>query len=188
MRLGLGGYGRTSDSGSLRNSAFGEALRDGTLDLPPARVISGAEQRGPLPHVFVGDEAFPLMTHLLRPFPGQHHTQEKRVFNYRLSRARLVVECAFGILASRWRMYRRVIGTSPVVAEVCVRATCVLHNFLERKKLQGRIIIIPSTDPEALRDAPRMGSNNATSLTIQMREAYCAFFNEEGAVPWQPRA
>ena len=33
------GYGRTSDS--VRNSAFGEALRDGTLDLPPARVISG---------------------------------------------------------------------------------------------------------------------------------------------------
>ncbi|XP_030205537.1 protein ALP1-like [Gadus morhua] len=189
----VGGYGRTSDSGSLRNSAFGEALRDGTLDLPPARVISGAEQRGPLPHVFVGDEAFPLMTHLLRPFPGQHHTQEKRVFNYRLSRARLVVECAFRILASRWRMYRRVIGTSPEVAEVCVRATCVLHNFLERKKLQGRRRgveqnIEPSTDPEALRDAPRMGSNNATRLTIQMREAYCAFFNEEGAVPWQPRA
>ncbi|XP_059929868.1 uncharacterized protein LOC132473675 [Gadus macrocephalus] len=90
----VGGYGRMSDSGSLRNSAFGEALRDGTLDLPPAHVISGAEQRGPLPHMFVGDEAFPLMTHLLRPFPGQHHTQEKRVFNYRLSRARLVVECA----------------------------------------------------------------------------------------------
>ena len=90
-------------------------------------------------------------------------------------------------------MYRRVIGTSPEVAEVCVRATCVLHNFLERKKLQGRRHrvepnIEPSTDPEALRDAPRMGSNNATSLTIQMREAYCAFFNEEGAVPWQPRA
>uniref|UniRef100_A0A8C5AZ13 DDE Tnp4 domain-containing protein n=1 Tax=Gadus morhua TaxID=8049 RepID=A0A8C5AZ13_GADMO len=122
----------------LASAIVWEALRDGTLDLPPARVISGAEQRGPLPHVFVGDEAFPLMTHLLRPFPGQHHTLEKRVFNYRLSRARLVVECAFGILASRLRMYRRVIGTSPEVAEVCVRATCVLHNFLERKKLQGR--------------------------------------------------
>lgn len=54
----VGGYGRTSDSGSLRNSAFGEGLQDGTLDLPPDRVIVGAEQRGPLPHVF------PLKTHL----------------------------------------------------------------------------------------------------------------------------
>ena len=55
------------------------------------------------------------------------------VFNYRLSRARPVVECAFGILASRWRMYQRAIATS---AEVCVKATCVLHNFLREKKLQ----------------------------------------------------
>ncbi|KAK0139803.1 Protein ALP1-like [Merluccius polli] len=189
----VGGYGRTSDSGSLRNSVFGEALRDGTLDLPPDRVVSGAEQRGPLPHVFVGDEAFPLMTNLLRPFPGRNHPPEKRVFNYRLSRARLVVECAFGILASRWRMYRRVIATSPPVAEVCVKATCVLHNFLRRKKLQRcrrRVEpdIEPSTAPEALRHASRMGANNANRATIQMREAYCAYFNEEGAVAWQPRA
>ena len=190
----VGGYGRTSDSGSLRNSVFGEGLRDGTLDLPPDRAISGAEQRGPLPHVFVGDEAFPLMTHLLRPFPGRNHTIVKRVFNYRLSRARLVVECAFGILASRWRLYRRVIATSPEVAEISVKATCVLHNYLRLKKLQRwrrrRVEpdIEPSTAPEALRDAPRMGSNNATRQTIQMREAYCAFFNEEGRVAWQPRA
>ncbi|KAK0133604.1 Protein ALP1-like [Merluccius polli] len=190
----VGGYGRTSDSGSLRNSVFGEGLRDGTLDLPPDRVVSGAEQRGPLPYVFVGDEAFPLMTNLLRPFPGRNHPPMKRVFNYCLSRARLVVECAFGILASRWRMYRRMIATSPQVAEVCVKATCVLHNFLRRKKLQRwrrrRVEpdIEPSTAPEALWHAPRMGANNANRATIQMREAYCAYFNEEGAVAWQPRA
>ncbi|KAL1277008.1 hypothetical protein QQF64_023681 [Cirrhinus molitorella] len=61
------GYGRTSDSGTLRNSAFGESLRDGTLDLPPDAAIPGAEHRGSLPCVFVGDEAFPLTTNLLRP-------------------------------------------------------------------------------------------------------------------------
>lgn len=190
----VGGYGSTSESGSLRNSAFGEGLLDGILDIPPDRVISGAEERGPLPYTFVGDEGFPLMTHLLRPFPGRHLPQEKRVFNYRLSRARLVVECAFGILASRWRMYRRVIVTSPEVAELCVKATCVLHNFLRAKKMQRwrrrRVEpdIEPSTAPEALRDAPRMGSNNANRQAIQLRETYCAYFNEEGAVPWQPRA
>ena len=79
-------------------------------------------------------------------------------------------------------MYRCVIGTSPEVTEVCVRATCVLQNFLRRKNLQrwGRRSvepeIEPSTDPEALRNAPRMGTNNATRLTMQMREAYSAFF------------
>nr|XP_055053261.1 uncharacterized protein LOC129438525 [Misgurnus anguillicaudatus] len=189
----VGGYGRTSDSGTLRNSSFGEGLRDGMLDLPPDAVIPGAEQRGPLPYVFVGDEAFPLMTNLLRPYPGHHVPPERRVFNYRLSRARLVVECAFGILSVRWRMYRRVIATSPEVAEVCVKATCVLHNFLRMKTLEGgrcahraELTIDPSSASDALRDAPRMGSNNATRRAIEFRETYCAYFNQEGAVPWQP--
>ncbi|KAJ4925930.1 hypothetical protein JOQ06_008115 [Pogonophryne albipinna] len=109
----VGGFGRSSDSGSLRNSAFGESLRDGSLQLPPDTVIPGAERLGLLPHVFVGDEAFPLLDNLLRPFPGRQITRERRMYNYRLSRARLVVECAFGILSSRWRMFRHAITTSP---------------------------------------------------------------------------
>ncbi|KAM3850458.1 uncharacterized protein ACN63O_019638 [Diretmus argenteus] len=126
----VGGYGRTSDGGSLFNSAFGEGLRNGTLDLPQDSIIPGAEHRGPLPYVFVADEAFPLRRDLMRPFPGANISRPQRLFNYRLSRARLVVEDAFGILSSQRRMYRRVIGTSPETAELCVRATCVLHNFL----------------------------------------------------------
>ncbi|KAJ4946069.1 hypothetical protein JOQ06_023744 [Pogonophryne albipinna] len=109
----VGGFGRSSDSESLRNFAFGEGLRDGSLQLPPDTVIPGAERLGLLPHVFVGDEAFPLLDNLLRPFPGRQLTRERRLFNYRHSRARLVVECAFGILSSQWRMFRRVITTSP---------------------------------------------------------------------------
>ena len=126
-------------------------------------------------------------------FPGRHLTPEGRVFNYRLTRARLVVELVFGILASRWRMYRRVMATSPEVAEICVKATCVLRHFLRAKKLQRwrrrRVEpdIDPSSAPEVLRDVPRMGSNNATRQALQIREAYCAHFNAEGAVAWQPR-
>ncbi|XP_033978104.1 protein ANTAGONIST OF LIKE HETEROCHROMATIN PROTEIN 1-like [Trematomus bernacchii] len=185
----VGGFGRSSDSGSLRNSAFGESLRDGSLQLPPDTVIPGAEQLGLLPHVFVGDEAFPLLDNLLRPFPGRHLTRERRMFNYRLSRARLVVECAFGILSSQWRMFRRVITTSPEVTELCVKATCVLHNFLRRKTIgrRSRTPLADSTDEATptLLDAPRMGSNNATRRSIQLRETFSSYFNEEGAVPWQ---
>ncbi|XP_034092899.1 protein ANTAGONIST OF LIKE HETEROCHROMATIN PROTEIN 1-like [Gymnodraco acuticeps] len=185
----VGGFGRSSDSGSLRNSAFGESLRDGSLQLPPETVIAGSERRGPLPHVFVGDEAFPLLDNLLRPFPGRHLTRERRLFNYRLSRARLVVECAFGILSTQWRMLRRVITTSPEVTELCVKAACVLHNFLRRKTIDmpSRTPIARSTDEvtPTLCDAPRMGSNNATRRSIQQRETFCSYFNEEGAVRWQ---
>ncbi|XP_056464855.1 uncharacterized protein LOC130404233 [Gadus chalcogrammus] len=64
------------------------------------------------------DEALPLRTNLMTPFPGRILPRERRVFNYRLSRARLVVENAFGILSSQWRIYRRVIEVRPEQAEI----------------------------------------------------------------------
>uniref|UniRef100_A0A3B1JES6 DDE Tnp4 domain-containing protein n=1 Tax=Astyanax mexicanus TaxID=7994 RepID=A0A3B1JES6_ASTMX len=189
----IGGYGRTSDGGSLYNSAFGERLRDGTLQLPEDTVISGSDHRGPIPHVFVGDEAFPLRSNLMRPFPGTNLPREQRVFNYRLSRARLVVECAFGILSSQWRMYRRVIGVSPATAEVCVKATCILHNFFRVTSLRGEHRVSnPNPAPEddtnvALQEVSRMGTNNATREAITIRGTFTSFFNQEGAVSWQDR-
>ncbi|KAM6922840.1 uncharacterized protein PEZ65_011133 [Lycodopsis pacificus] len=106
--IDVGGYGRTSDGGSLANS--GQALKSGTLQLP-------ADHQGLQPHVFVADEAFPLRKNLMRPFPGRILPRDCRIFNYRLSRARLVVENAFGILSSQWRMYRRAIEVHPEVCE-----------------------------------------------------------------------
>ncbi|KAL2087170.1 hypothetical protein ACEWY4_018229 [Coilia grayii] len=68
---------------------------------------------------------------LLRPFPGSHLTRDRRVYNYRLSHARLTVECAFGILSSQWRMYKPVIAIMEHPTVSCRGPlTCSVHRAI----------------------------------------------------------
>ena len=61
----------------------------------------------PLPFVIVGDEAFPLKKYLLRPYPvfSARNDENKQIYNYRLTRARRVVENAFGVLTQKFRLF-----------------------------------------------------------------------------------
>ena len=67
---------------------------------------------------------------MIRPFPGKLLPQQKRIFNYRLSRARSIVENAFGILAARFRVFHRPLMVSVENAKTVVKGAVVLHNFL----------------------------------------------------------
>ncbi|XP_049338723.1 uncharacterized protein LOC125803951 [Astyanax mexicanus] len=182
----VGAYGKTSDGGTLANLIFGQALRNGSLDLPEDSLLPGAEHLGPQPHVFVADEAFPLRRNLLRPFPGSRSSHRNRIYNYRLSRARMVVENTFGILAAQWRMYRWVIGTNPDNAGACVKATCILHNFMQiTDRNPSTVAVSEGEAASALQNAPRAGSNYAAREAIRMREKFSNYFSAEGAVAWQ---
>lgn len=48
--------------------------------------------------VFIGDDAYPLKTNLMKPFPRRNLTNEKIIFSYRLLITRTIVECVFGII------------------------------------------------------------------------------------------
>ena len=183
--IDVGGFGRSNDAGVLSNSLFGQALSTGTLQLPADQLLPGADHRGPQPHVFVADEAFPLQRHLMRPFSRESlTTAERQSFNYRLSRARLVVENAFGILSSQWRMYRHVIEVCPEVADLRVKATCVLHNYIQ-SMTPTQAVNINGGLADPLPDLRGVGANNAGMDALGVREAFTAYFSGEGKVPWQ---
>ena len=75
--------------------------RENQVRLPPVLLSRFLVRHVPV--VILGDPAYPLLTWLMKPYTGTGLSQEQRRFNYRLSRACIVVECAFGRLEGRWR-------------------------------------------------------------------------------------
>lgn len=106
----VGAYGKDCDSNVLKNTRIGKEIYSGQLKVPEAKALSQSLKEVPVPYVFVADEAFSLGKNVMRPFPSKGLTAPKRIFNYRLSRARRFVECVFGIMSNKWRILNRPIG------------------------------------------------------------------------------
>ena len=81
-------------------------------------------------HSIGGDKAFPLRCDLMWPSARNTLTNETHIFNYRLSRARRVVEITFGILANYSRIYHWAIYLNPNNVTIVVKETVVLPNIL----------------------------------------------------------
>ena len=138
IMVDVGAYGRNSDGGILSQSNIGKALENGNLKIPPDQYLAGTTQTAPC--VIVGDEAFPLKRYLMRPFPSSQLDDEgNKNFNYRLTLARRLVECTFGILSQKFRIFNRRIQLTPKNVDYVILATCVLHYFI--KKYDGFITI-----------------------------------------------
>ena len=69
--MDLGDTGRRSDGRVFSNSEFGKALETGYLSLPAPCPLPGSTQPD-IPFVMVGDEAFPLKSYMMRPYPGKN--------------------------------------------------------------------------------------------------------------------
>lgn len=92
MNTCVGWPGSVHDARVLSNSEVFAKGESGTLAPSSVKQIFDVH----VPVVILGDPAYPLLTWLMKPYTGSSLSQEQRQSNYRLSRARIVVECAFG--------------------------------------------------------------------------------------------
>lgn len=92
----------------------------------------------------------------MKPFSRKNLNEEQAIFNYRLSRAHRIVENAFGILASRFRILLREINLSPEKATLIVQECTHLHNFLRMKKIEltTKEVLTLKTQRQAISKTP----------------------------------
>ena len=120
-------------------------------------------------------------------------TREERIANYRISRGRRVVENAFGILVSRFRVMRTTIELPPETVREVVFTCVVLHNIL-RSQYQGQHgDQQPGEDDDdvpgdcgLIGGAAGGGQDRNPAREAKRQRGYLKdYFNNEGAVAWQ---
>lgn len=180
--IDVGSYGANSDSNILKHSALGEKLNAGNLNIPQAQTLPYEENGKPMPFVIVGDQAFALSKHIVRPYSTRNLSTKQRVCNYRICRARRLVECTFGILANKWRIFHRPLDVTTKLAEDIVNSCCVLHNFVRRR---DGIRVADECYESPLEGISRIGVRADFSGT-EVRDYFANYFiSLQGSVPWQ---
>jgi len=207
--IDVGANGRQSDAGVYGNCSLSEALEKNSLNLPAPSYLTNSKIVAP--YVVVADDAFALKTYMIKPFP-ERLTDDlpSQIFNYRLSRARRIVENAFGMLANRWRLLRDRIALKPETATKVVLACCALQNFLISHTTYSRHVYMPSglVDTENINNelivngkwreeamptsswmnvGRQLGNNNPLYCAKAVRISFRDYFNGPGAVPWQEK-
>ena len=139
----------------------------------------------------------------MRPFSRKSLTNERRkIFNYRLSRARRIIENTFGILVSRWRVFQTPINATPEKVEKIILATVALHNYLrqtdnatytpngfvDNESSSGELIDgswRSEIDTNNLKSIRRIRNSRYAATALQTRKNLSNYFVNEGSVSWQ---
>ncbi|KAG0423853.1 hypothetical protein HPB47_000384 [Ixodes persulcatus] len=124
--ISVGSPGKCHDANVYGRSPLGRLLEDYQVAVP--RSIGGTE----IPPIVLCDQAFPLTRNLMKPFPHSlSPPQDEGDYNYALSKARRVVENAFGRLKARFRIVLKRMEVRIDNVNAVVRACCILHNVCE---------------------------------------------------------
>eukprot|EP00057_Strongylocentrotus_purpuratus_P014074 XP_011668548.1 PREDICTED: putative nuclease HARBI1 [Strongylocentrotus purpuratus] len=193
----VGSNGSAGDAQVFNNSELKEAIEKGVIGIPPPEPLPHDDQ--PMPYFIAADDAFALRTWLMKPFSKRNMDNSERIFNYRLSRGRRIVENAFGILAHRFRCLLTTMQQDPNTVTSIVLSCICLHNLLRLRKRKEHTTVADQEDAnhniipgEWRKDNPLLdgisdlGRNSTTNAAKKQREYFRAYYNSEvGSVPWQ---
>ena len=196
----IGGPGSSSDAGIFLHSELREVLEGNEVDLPDPEPLPNDTE--PIPYFIIGDDAFPLRQWCMKPYSRSNMAREARIFNYRLSRARRVVENAFGILSQKFMCLRVTMPQRPDRVETIVLACVVLHNLIRMRFRAGHdpdVVdtedprthhLIPGSWRQGVAFTPLAGGGFAGNRELRVakvqREVLCKYYNSEaGRVAWQ---
>ena len=194
----VGINGRVSDGGVWKYCSLKKALDSSSnpLNVPEPKPLPNSNKV--LPMVLLADDAFPLSTNIMKPFPNRGQSKEQKIFSYRLSRGRRLIENAFGILSSKFRVFHTTIGLSPEKVEKIVLACCALHNFLRKHSSQYLSLGLVDVEDETSGTITLGSWRNEEQLTpinhnlgrvpdaaMEIRHQFMDYFSNEGSVSWQ---
>ncbi|KAK5647953.1 hypothetical protein RI129_002845 [Pyrocoelia pectoralis] len=119
--VSLGVNGGVSDGDIFHRSSLATWLNNNDLHIPPPDFLSGTQNKAP--YVIVANDAFPLSINLMKPYSQRGLSYDTRIFNYRLTRARRMIENSVGMLANRFRVLLNPINLA-VVCRKCNPCMC----------------------------------------------------------------
>jgi hypothetical protein len=102
-----------------------------------------------------------------------HQDEEKKIFNYRLSRARNTVENTFGILARKFRIFERKLNVSHEHSVTIIMATCCLHDTCHWTESDLQVSL---SNVEGLRSLRRSGGTSRQDA-LEVRECFKQYFS-----------
>lgn len=187
--IDVGSKGRISDGGVFSRSTLYTAIERDMLNIPAPSFLPGSDIK--TPYVIIADDAFALKTYMMKPYNFRGQDIGQRVFNYRLSRARRMIESVFGLMATKFRVLRSTIELREANVKTCVLAICTLHNFLLASDRNSYIQSLD--DEEEIDDAqsdldqtPQNVDRNASVEAKNVREKLKDYFiSETGQVSWK---
>lgn len=124
--INVGSPGRCNDSKIFESSNLRRELQNSLLK-QHSKNFCGID----VPVLLIGDSAFRLSDVVMKPYPFRADaTEREKGYNYALSKARRVVENAFGHLKARFRRIGKGLDNRIDKVSLIIKSCCVLHNFL----------------------------------------------------------